>query len=198
MIKGKLIFALSLCLLTGCQQTAKPLEPLTQQSDTIKLPEVFREKELPPCRMLVTAETGEQLDCDLDYLLSLHVMANKTPWTLRKSMVQSSLSDVDTTLVNIILAQPADTPYQSRLRAQQWVSAIQNKLSEKTREWLIHMVSVPSQRLLQLESEGVIQRREWRVTEDALRQAERKVEEQAKQIRALLQIEASLLNKDGQ
>lgn len=197
-MKGRVGLIISLTLLAGCQTLSHPPKENSEAKETVITEQIAPTPHSPPCRLMNDSEGQEQLDCDFEYLLGLYKMANKTPWSMRKHGIQSTYSDATQMLLNLALAHPADTPYQTRLRAQQWLTSTQYKFSESTREWLAYCFGAINQRLLQLESESVILRRELRVTEEALRKAQNNVEAQEKQIRALLQIEASLLNKEGQ
>ncbi len=194
----RLLSLMSSLWLTACQvqtadsagATAMP-QPLPVEAEQVTAHH-------PPCRFIRDETLLERFDCDLDYLLQLHAMAMQTSWPLRSAgLPTAAFNDVATTLFAAILVLPADTPYQPRLRAHQQASALSGQLSPATADWLLYMVSQPNQRLLQLESETVMQRREIRSMQQKLLELQQQVGEQERQIQALLQIEASLLNKEG-
>lgn len=141
--------------------------------------------------------------CELESWLVLVLETENQGWSQRKSKI-ASLSDTPRDLlIKILLSQHADTPYQNRLRAQNWVVKLIPKTDPDMRKLLQSIVYNNSQQLLEFESAiTIISRvnvRQERTIQDLqiqLQERDEAIQKQQDQVEQLLKIESDLIEQN--
>jgi uncharacterized coiled-coil protein SlyX len=102
-------------------------------------------------------------------------------------------------LQQILLSQGSDTPYASRLRAQNWITSLQPQMDARMQQVLKLLVFEPSQQILELESAITIltrlntrQEKTIEELEETLSIRNKEMEKQRDQVEQLLKIEANM------
>lgn len=141
--------------------------------------------------------------CELDTWADQLILASTIPWPIRSDMIDTLPNDPKSLIEKVLLSQGDDTPYRNRLRAQKWIEEIQT-LSDKSMTQVVDiLIFQPSQQLLELESAITILskvngRQEKTIADQEIQLAEKdqEIENQRKQVQQLLDIEASMVNKN--
>jgi hypothetical protein len=156
----------------------------------------------------VICESQEQEDaygafCKPSTWLQFVLEAQALSWSER----MQSINDLDDEPVNvlkkILLSQGADTPYQDRLRAQNWIVKISGDSSEVMQVLLTDLIYENSKQLLEFESAITIlsrvnSRQEKLISqlELTLSEREQKIQKQQDQVEQLLKIETDLIEQN--
>jgi uncharacterized coiled-coil protein SlyX len=111
--------------------------------------------------------------------------------------------DARSLLVKILLSQPTDTPYNQRLRAQNWVVKIEGQTSPAMNVLLDQLIYQTSQQLLEFESAitilsrvNVRQQKAITELEQQLSKREQEIQKQQEQVDKLLKIETDLIEQN--
>lgn len=132
-------------------------------------------------------------NCDAPYWLSFWMDGVSLSWPERKAKIQAlGKTDADV-LKKILLSQGRGTPYQDRLRAQNWADQLLPKLQEPMQKLLRLLVYQPSQELLEFESALAILTRLNASQANEIEAQRQRLDEQQQQIEQLLKIEASMM-----
>ena len=195
-------YRLLLCILLstglfGCQVLSGAVSKITNNE-----PEEKTEQEQQDC--CLSSQNSDMCDeQSLRYWWQFWVVQDGVPWEQRKKSIDMQGTDKAGQLRKIIMSQPQDTPYQDRLRAQNWAQALMSELSEPMQQLLQVVLVKPSQSLLEHESAiTILQRRINKQTEQLSQQAlqleqqEIKIDEQQGQIEAFMNIEASIVDAE--
>ncbi|GBL05211.1 hypothetical protein [Glaciecola sp. KUL10] len=141
--------------------------------------------------------------CQVNHWHNELIEYSEISWPERNTKIKS-LSDKPVDLLQkVLLSHGNDTPYASRLRAQSWISTLQT-LSDKTMTQLLDILFYQAnQQLLELESAITIlsrvnsrQSKAIENQEALLAEKENIINTQQRQVEQLLNIEASLVNKE--
>ncbi|MBU3022441.1 hypothetical protein [Aestuariibacter sp. A3R04] len=190
-IRMLLPFAL---LLSGCaaieREDSAPVEPVETNTDTPVL-----EEDDSLCLVEPTVERFES-QCDLFYWVNLWVQADNTRWPERRDAIATLSDSTEDTLKKIILSLPVDTPYQSRLRAQHWLTGLEAKINPAMLNVVNSLVKSPNGEMLELESAMVILNRVNTDKEKQLSMLEKELALQTKKLEELLKVEATLMDKN--
>ncbi|GMM71199.1 hypothetical protein MTsDn5_11510 [Alteromonas gracilis] len=181
----------ALLVLTGCQS-------LTRNNDSAGEPE----KVTP----VVKVERGFCLfdeppqnfenNCDATFWLNTWIDAANQPWLARKQTLSALSKSTFDTLHAYILTLPNDTPYQDRLRAQLALDAIAKELTPAAQELIRVVASAQNNQVMQLESAMVVLEQENTSRGEKLKMLEKEVDNLRKKLEELLQIEATLMDKN--
>ena len=147
------------------------------------------------CVFNKTVESVKE-NCDLTYWVGLWIQADNTAWPLRKSQI-TSLGDAPADkLQKILLSMPVDTPYQDRLRAKHWLDEITPVFTPQVQQAVVTLVASPNDQMLEYES--AISMLSKVNTQRALNieSLKAELEAQRKKLEELLQIEATLMDKN--
>ncbi|WP_416308292.1 hypothetical protein [Neptunicella sp. SCSIO 80796] len=143
--------------------------------------------------------------CDILRWFDFRFATDELDWPARKKIIAELGNDDVDTLKKILLSQNMDTPYQSRLRAQNQLNDLIPILPEELTKLIRILLQQPTQKLLEYESAlvtvGKINSRQSQTIEEQkvkLDTLENKVKEQHNQIEQLMKIETTLSNKDRQ
>lgn len=186
-----LLLAIIACLMTGCKIT----EVFQLPQEEVEPAPVVQQPE-PFCVFLPSEEDIEH-NCDLKFWLEYWVTKGGAPWSERKEML-TTLNDTDEqTLKKILLSQGSGTPYQSRLRAQNWISQLSPKLTEEMARFVDILIVQSSQERLEFESALAILTRLNSQQAKSLEEKELLLEQQKMQLEKLLKIEASMMEQRG-
>ena len=136
-------------------------------------------------------------NCDLVYWLQFWIQQGGKGWSERKAHI-ASLGEADVDLLKkILLSQGKETPYQNRLRAQNWITEITPKLTQAMSSLVTVLITESSQEKLEFESALAILTRLNAQQAKTLEEQELKLKEQQLQLEQLLKIEASMVEKRG-
>ena len=181
----------ALLVLTGCQS-------LTRNNDSAGEPE----KVTP----VVKVERGFCLfdeppqnfenNCDATFWLNAWIDAANQPWLARKQTLSTLSKSTFDTLHAYILTLPNDTPYQDRLRAQLALDAIAKELTPAAQELIRVVAGAQNNQVMQLESAMVVLEQENTSRGEKLKVLEKEVDNLRKKLEELLQIEATLMDKN--
>lgn len=181
----------ALLVMTGCQS-------LTRNNDSAGEPE----KVTP----VVKVERGFCLfdeppqnfenNCDATFWLNAWIDAANQPWLARKQTLSALSKSTFDTLHAYILTLPNDTPYQDRLRAQLALDAIAKELTPAAQELIRVVAGAQNNQVMQLESAMVVLEQENTSRGEKLKMLEKEVDNLRKKLEELLQIEATLMDKN--
>ncbi|GGW74810.1 hypothetical protein [Alteromonas halophila] len=180
--------------ITGCaslMENASSPSP-TETSEPIATP-VVQEKEF----CLVSDKHDDiQNNCDLGHWINLWVEADRTAWPARKAKMADLSSSFEDTLHKVLLSMPTDTPYQDRLRAQRLLKDLTPLLTPEATLVVSTMLSKPNEQLLEFESAiSLLSRVNTRQT-STIDNLKAELKAQQDKVEELLQIEASLMDKN--
>ncbi|MFT5283282.1 MAG: hypothetical protein ACI94Z_002120 [Yoonia sp.] len=141
--------------------------------------------------------------CNLDAWSEKLILSSTIPWPMRSDMIEALPQDPKSLLKKVLLSQGNDTPYRNRLRAQRWIEELKSVTDKSMTHVLDIIIFQPSQQLLELESAITIlskvnNRQEKTIVaqEIQLLLKNTEIENQREQVKQLLDIEASMVNKN--
>jgi len=185
---------LALTVLSGCtllptqQSTSKNIGNGAEGSESLTL-------DASVC-VLTAPPPSFHHNCDMGYWLHTWIAADNTPWNKRKQTLMTLGQSEEDRLLAYVLSLPTDTPYQDRLRAQLGIESLTPHLTDAAALILNVVASKPNKQLMELESAMSVlskantQRgKEIQRLRDELKAQQQKLEE-------LLQIEATLMDKN--
>ncbi len=135
-------------------------------------------------------------NCDLAYWINLWVEADRTDWPQRKKIMAGLSSRFGDTLHRVLLSMPTDTPYQDRLRAQRLIKDITPLLTPEARVVVQTLLAHPNEQLLEFESAISLLSRVNARQASTIDNLKEELEAQQKKVEELLQIEATLMDKN--
>lgn len=143
--------------------------------------------------------------CDAQYWISYQLNIQDMVWQERSELIKSLDDDAVYLVQKSLLSQAVDTPYQDRLRAQNWLLSLQKIASDKMNSLLLGLIYKNSQQLLELESAitvlsrvNVQQARKINKLEKRLGKSEEEILKQQEQVDQLLKIELDISKKNKQ
>lgn len=181
-------------VLQGCE--------LFNKNNVHKPAKVINSDEYALC---VTAEQNETFGdfCSLERWLEFVINTTDVMWPQRKEQILSMSDDARSLLIKILLSQPTDTPYNQRLRAQNWVVKIEGQTSPAMNVLLDQLIYQTSQQLLEFESAitilsrvNVRQQKAITELEQQLSKREQEIQKQQEQVDKLLKIETDLIEQN--
>lgn len=191
-MKKMLVLSL-VAVLTGCAGMIP--QPVSEPADPVAQPVTVIHDSDDMC--LVSEDTTEfEHQCDLIYWANMWIKADATAWPQRKNRIDELGDTLPDTIERIILSLPVDTPYQARLRAQHWIKSISDKLSPALQPLVKTMVDAPNNEMLELESALVILNKVNAEQAQASEALQHELETQQKKLEELLEIEATLMDKN--
>lgn len=187
-----LVFIFIALILSGCELIPVPVKEdliVVPQSECVFIAE--SESFSPSWHMDASSD-----QCKVTYWLDVWASASAVPWHERKQLIEKLGDTPDDELHKYVLSQPIDTPYQVRLRAQNTFNSIRPFIQKSSMVLFEKIAYVPSQQLLEYESAITI------LSQVNARHAKRNEEqaqlllEQEEKINQLLNLEASILEKN--
>lgn len=162
------------------------------------IPENEAREKLREERVCVVPEAIADFEtrCDMAYWLGLWVEADAMRWSQRKAAITALGNSLPDKLHKIVLSLPVDTPYQDRLRAQSWLSEVQVYLTEQMQTLVDTLVESPNTQLLEFESAISLMSRVNTQQAQTIENLKEELEAQRKKLEELLQIEATLMDKN--
>jgi hypothetical protein len=150
---------------------------------------------------VTSSEFGEY--CKINHWNAELITYSEISWPERNKMIKDLGERPVELLKKVLLSHGNDTPYANRLRAQSWISTLQT-LSDKTMTQLLDILFYQAnQQLLELESAITIlsrvnarQSKALENQEALLAEKDKTINTQKRQVEQLLNIEASLVNKE--
>lgn len=188
-MKYWLCAASCMMLISGCQVFEKfTNSPVNKDS----APTISLDGEI--C-LLDNSPQALQHNCDIGYWITYWAQVNDLAWIERKHEIAQLGEDIEDRLRKILLSQGPDTPYQDRLRAQNWSEQLFPLFTPRLQQILMTLVYQPSQQVLEFESALAILTR-INASQAAEMEAKRaQLLEQQQQLEELLKIEASMMEK---
>jgi uncharacterized coiled-coil protein SlyX len=190
-IKALLVISI-VWVVSGCEMLTK----MTQQSSI---------KSFPESSLCVTETQKDNFDvfCKSSQWLEFIIEAQDLGWPQRMQMISSLDEETHSLLKKILLSQGVDTPYQHRLRAQNWIENITIDASDTMKIVLNELLYENSKQLLEFESAITIlsrinSRQEKTISELQLLLTEREqvIQTQQDQVEQLLKIETDLIEQN--
>ncbi|NMH59429.1 hypothetical protein [Alteromonas ponticola] len=193
----RIICSICVVLLAGCKLVPPPPAEPEQQIP----PEIVEVKQTEPIdtsELCLVDEDIEEFEhqCDLSYWTSLWIKADETPWPKRKDTINALGNSFEDKLTKIIFTLPISTPYQDRLRASHLLKEIQGKLSPDFARLVKSIVQAPNEQMLEYESAITLLSRVNTQQSQSIENLQKELEAQRKKVEELLQIEASLMDKN--
>ena len=186
LLTGLSVMVLSGCELTGAFESAENKNSPAPVEDSSPRICVFEPSDL-----------AIEHNCELIYWLQFWIDEGGKDWSERKSMIGAlQESDVDL-LKKVLLSQGKETPYQDRLRAQNWITELTPRLTPGMQGLVTILITESSQERLEFESALAILTRLNAQQAKTLEEQELKLKEQQLQLEQLLKIEASMVEKRG-
>ena len=196
--KASIIAASAFCLLSlsGCEVLKKLSEPDNAQT----IPPIVKPVNL--------CDTPEQIEdfaefCQFEYWLTYLLEVMPMTWQERSENIEILGDDTVSLVRKSLLSQGTETPYQNRLRAQNWILKISNKASDDMRFLLKDVVFNNSKQLLEFESAitilsrvNVRQEKAIQELQTKLEERQKEIEKQQSQVEQLLKIESDLINQN--
>ncbi|MCW8091476.1 hypothetical protein [Alteromonas sp. ASW11-130] len=193
----RIIWCLCVVLLAGCKLLPSPPIENEKQipSDVV---EVIQSEPIDTSEICLVEENVATFEhqCDLAYWASLWIKASEMSWPKRKDSINALGNSIGDKLAKIIFTLPASTPYQDRLRASHWLKEIQPKLSPDFARLVKPIVQAPNEQLLEYESAITLLSRVNTQQSQSIENLQKELEAQRKKVEELLQIEASLMDKN--
>lgn len=161
----------------------------------------------PTCNMQLCVSEANNVEfsefCELENWLLFILETQNKQWSQRQQDIALLGDTPRDLLVKILLSQNADTPYQNRLRAQNWVVKLVPKTDPDMRRLLEDVVYNNSQQLLEYESAiTIISRvnvRQEKTIQDLqvqLQERDDALQKQQDQVEQLLKIESDLIEQN--
>lgn len=181
----------ALLVLTGCQS-------LSRNNDSADEPEKVTPVVKVDRGFCLFDEPPPTFDnnCDATYWVNKWIEAANQPWLDRKQTLSGLGKSYFDTLHAYILTLPNDTPYQDRLRAQLALDDIAGDFTPSAQELIKVIASTQNNQVMQLESAMVVLEQENTSRGEKLKALEKEVHNLRKKLEELLQIEATLMDKN--
>ncbi|MDM7859955.1 hypothetical protein QTP81_05025 [Alteromonas sp. ASW11-36] len=185
--KHRLMLLLCCMTLGGCQSLWQPTT-LPESAQDVSRDCVFVTKPTS-----IPESDPSLKECSMHMWLSYWQTKAQQSWRERKVELAKLTNSRTDQLRGFLLAQPTDTPYQNRLRAQLQFESLQSLLSADFAQLLRELAYEPSQQLLEYESAiSILSEVNTRQTKRIEEQAQL-LQEQEEKLNQLLSIEAKIL-----
>lgn len=135
-------------------------------------------------------------NCELAYWVGMWVQADNTAWPLRKKNIVALGDSPADKLRKILLSMPVDTPYQDRLRAKHWLDEITPDFTPEIQQAVTTLVASPNDQMLEYESAISMLSKVNTQRAHSIESLKAELEAQRKKLEELLQIEATLMDKN--
>lgn len=135
-------------------------------------------------------------NCELAYWVGMWVQADNTAWPLRKKTIVALGDSPADKLRKILLSMPVDTPYQDRLRAKHWLDEITPDFTPEIQQAVTTLVASPNDQMLEYESAISMLSKVNTQRAHSIESLKAELEAQQKKLEELLQIEATLMDKN--
>lgn len=187
------VFALTLIMLMlpGCALLAD--KPAQEEGVQTNVPAVVVPEDI--CIVDASVEAFPER-CELSYWVGLWIQADNTPWPERKQRLTELGNSVPDKLRKVVLTLPVNTPYQDRLRAQHWLKELDLVMTPAAQTLIHTLVVAPNDQLLELESAITILSRMNTQQAQSMDALKADLATQRKKLEELLQIEATLMDKN--
>lgn len=190
----KLICSIAFVLLiSACQMLPKQVQSISDDTDS---------------RFFVLCESEKNKIefaefCTLENWLVFSLHTQEKDWAAVKAQIDTLNDSSRELLIKILLSQHADTPYQDRLRAQNWIIKLLPDTDADMGKLLNELVYKNSQQLLEFESAitiisrvNVRQEKTIQALQSQLQEREQALQKQQDQVDQLLKIESDLIEQN--
>lgn len=143
-----------------------------------------------------TAPKGFKHNCNARYWVNLWIRASDQSWPQRKEILTALTDSEFDKLHAYILTLPNDTPYQDKLRAQLAVNDVLEGFKPVSRKAIDVIASEQNNLLMQFESALVVLEKENTSRGEKLIELQNELDGLRKKLEELLQIEATLMDKN--
>lgn len=190
--------ALLLATVSGCASLMEDAPTPSPTTTSVAEPEPAPVPDVSEDEICMVARQHDEVEhnCDLAYWINLWVEADRTDWPERKKIMSGLSSRFGDTLHRILLSMPTDTPYQDRLRAQRLIKDIVPLLTPQARVVVRTLLAHPNEQLLEFESAISLLSRVNARQASTIDNLKEELEAQQKKVEELLQIEATLMDKN--
>ncbi|MGK0503745.1 MAG: hypothetical protein ACJARF_002522, partial [Alteromonadaceae bacterium] len=130
------------------------------------------------------------------YWLEVWLEADATPWIERKAQLTALGQSKKDKIHAYLLSLSSDTPYQDRLRAQLSIDDLMPEFTDAAALVIDVVVSNPNKQLMELESALSVLSKENTLRGQELQKLYAELKAQQKKLEELLQIEATLMDKN--
>ncbi|WP_394220949.1 hypothetical protein [Alteromonas gracilis] len=181
----------ALLVLTGCQSLSRNNDSSGGAETAAPVAKIERDLclfEEPP--------QGFEHNCDAAYWLNAWIAAANQPWIERKQTIKDLEDSAFDTLHAYLLTLPSDSPYQDRLRAQLALNEIAGAFTPLAQEVVKVIAGEQNNQLMQLESALVVLEQENTSRGERIKSLEKEAVNLRKKLEELLQIEATLMDKN--
>lgn len=188
--------ALLVATLTGCASLMENAP--TPSPTTASTPEPAAIPDVSDSKICMVAERSDAVahNCELTHWISLWVDADRMDWPSRKARMASLSSNFEDTLHRVLLSMPTDTPYQDRLRAQRLLKDLTPLLTPEARLVVDTLLARPNTQMLEFESAISLLSRVNSRQASTIENLKAELEAQQEKVEELLQIEATLMDKN--
>lgn len=191
MKKSGLIVAL--LVLTGCQSLTRNNDNTGEPENMTPAPAAKIERGI--C-LFDEPPQGFEHNCDAAYWLNTWIAAANQTWSERKQAIKVLGDSAFDTLHTYVLTLPTDTPYQDRLRAQLALNDIAGAFTPTAQEVVNVIAASQNNQIMQLESAMVVLEQENTSRGEKVKALEQEAVNLRKKLEELLQIEATLMDKN--
>jgi hypothetical protein len=181
----------ALLVLTGCQSLSRNSDNTGEPENAISVAKIERGICLfdePP--------QDFKYNCDTAYWLNTWIKAANQPWSMRKQAIKALGKSASDTIHAYILTLPIDTPYQDRLRAQLALNDIAGEFTATAQQVVNVIAASQNNQIMQLESAMVVLEQENTSRGEKVKALEKEAVNLRKKLEELLQIEATLMDKN--
>jgi hypothetical protein len=184
-------FFIAVFFLVGCESLTDVKEKATddlQMQTKSDLDGTFCLFEQPP--------KGFLHNCDVKHWLGLWLNASEQPWSQRKQTLDTLTNSDYDRLYAYILTLINDTPYQDKLRAQLSFNKVAPRLIPQSQKIIDVIAGAQNNQLMQFESALVVLEKENTSRGEKLITLQNEIDSLRKKLEELLQIEATLMDKN--
>ncbi len=135
-------------------------------------------------------------NCELTYWAGVWVGADNTAWPERKAAITELGTSASDKLHKVLLSLPTDTPYQDRLRAKHWLDELLPHFTPQMQQVAATVLASPNNQMLEYESAISVLNKLNTQRAVTIRGLNAELEAQQKKLQELLQIEATMMDKN--
>ena len=184
---------LALTMMSGCSVLSK--QPIELKIEVLP-PQMIEVAVDDDICLFISEPENFDYNCDMAYWLEVWLEADATPWIERKAQLAALGQSKKDKIHAYLLSLSSDTPYQDRLRAQLSIDDLMPEFTDAAALVIEVVVSNPNKQLMELESALSVLSKENTLRGQELQKLYAELKAQQKKLEELLQIEATLMDKN--
>lgn len=184
---------LALTMMSGCSVLSK--QPIEQKIE-VSPPQIIEVAVDDDICLFTSEPENFDYNCDMAYWLEVWLEADATPWIERKAQLTALGQSKKDKIHAYLLSLSSDTPYQDRLRAQLSIDDLMPEFTDAAALVIEVVVTNPNKQLMELESALSVLSKENTLRGQELQKLYAELKAQQKKLEELLQIEATLMDKN--